>query len=186
MRKKPCKACSMAKRMKMRKKSRSGVYGIGRKKMGAIPTQQLLAMGVGALAAKYADLLLVQIPVQMVQDNKQLRDGVKTALGVFMSMQKNEMVANAGLGMAAFGAANLIGSFIPTATIDPDNATVRGISGSGRYDIGTGPVQMGYLGPQPNYQTVSGINAWDGIGTEPDMIAGNYVDSMNNGGLKVV
>ena len=186
MRKKPCKACSMAKRMKSRRRVRRGVYGIGRTKMGAIPTQQLLAMGVGALAAKYADLLLVQIPVQMVQDNKQLRDGVKTALGVFMSMQKNEMVANAGLGMAAFGAANLLGSFIPAASVDPNNVTIRGIGGSGRYDIGTGPVQMGYLGPQPNYQTVSGINAWDGIGTEPDMIAGNYVDTMNGGGLKVV
>jgi hypothetical protein len=175
MKKKPCKICAkMAGYRKNRKKmgkrrgrKRGGMYGVG-----AVPVTQLLTMGAGALvAAKFADGLLNKIPVKMIQDNQKVKDGVKAALGVGLTFVKNEYAVNAGLGMAAYAIANLVGGLIPTTPM----------SGTGRYEIGTGPTFMGALGQQANY--LNGIERWDGIGTEPDMIAGDFSD---NGGLTVV
>jgi hypothetical protein len=175
MKKKPCKICAKMAGLKRRRKGgkrgrkRGGMYGVG-----AVPVTQLLTMAAGALvAAKFADPLLNKIPVKQIQDNQKIKDGLKAALGVGLTFIKNEYAVNAGLGMAAFGIANLIGGLIPT--------TELGMSGTGSYEIGTGPTFMGALGPQANY--LNGIERWDGIGTEPDMIAGDFSD---NGGLSVV
>ncbi|NDD83717.1 hypothetical protein EBZ38_05455 [bacterium] len=144
---------------------RGGMYGVG-----AIPVTQLLTMSAGALvAAKYADSLLNKIPVKTIQDNQKVKDGLKAALGVGLTFMKNEYAVNAGLGMAAYGVASLLSGVLPA------------ISGTGKYEIGTGPTFMGALGPQSNY--LNGIERWDGIGTEPDMIAGDFSD---DGGLTVV
>lgn len=177
MKKKPCKICAkMAGYRKNRKKmgkrrgrKRGGMYGVG-----AVPVTQLLSMGAGALvAAKFADGLLNKIPVKMIQDNQKVKDGLKAALGVGLTFVKNEYAVNAGLGMAAYAIANLVGGLIPTEE--------AGVSGTGRYGIGTGPTFMGSLGQQANY--LNGINYYDGIGTEPDMIAGDFSD---DGGLTVM
>lgn len=156
--------------MKKRRKTsrrRRRISGVSK-----LPTQQLLLMAAGALvAAKVADPLLSKIPVKMVQDDQKVRDGIKAGLGVFLATQKNEMAANAGLGMAAYGIANLLSGYIPNLAI----------SGTGRYQGGTGPTFLGSLGPQANY--LQGIERWDGIGTEPDMISGDFSP---NGGLEVV
>ena len=193
MRKKTCKTC--ARRMagisgyKKRRKSsrkRKGMFGVGN--MGALPTTQLLSVFAGALTASIAGPLLQKIPVKMIQDKKLTRDAIKAGLGVVLAMQKNEMVANAGLGMTGYALTELVGGILPAnlTTETPDVTTVQGIFGSGRYDIGTGPVQMGALGPMPSYETVMGIDQWDGVGTEPDMIGGGYVEPLGNSGLKVV
>lgn len=148
-----------------RGRKRGGMYGVG-----AVPVTQLLTMAAGALvAAKFADPLLNKIPVKMVQDNQKVKDGLKAALGVGLTFVKNEYSVNAGLGMAAYGIASLLAPMLPA------------ISGTGSYEIGTGPTFMGALGPQANY--LNGIERWDGIGTEPDMIAGDFSD---DGGLTVM
>jgi hypothetical protein len=173
MKKKPCKICAKMAGMKRykkrgRKRGRKGMYGVG-----AVPVTQLLTMAAGALvAAKFADQLLKKIPVKQIQDNQKVRDGLKAALGVGLTFVKNEYATNAGLGMAAYGIANLVSGLIPP---------MSGVSGTGYYEIGTGPSFMGALGPQPNY--MNGLERWDGIGTEPDMIAGDFSD---DGGLSVV
>jgi hypothetical protein len=173
MKKKPCKICAKMAGMKRykkrgRKRGRKGMYGVG-----AVPVTQLLTMAAGALvAAKFADQLLKKIPVKTIQDNQKVRDGLKAALGVGLTFVKNEYAVNAGLGMAAYGVANLVSGLIPP---------MSGVSGTGSYEIGTGPTFMGALGPQANY--MQGIDRWDGIGTEPDMIAGDFSD---DGGLSVM
>jgi len=191
MRKKACKSC--ARRMagisgykKRRKTSRKrkGMFGVG--EMGALPTTQLLAVAGGAVLAKIAGPLLQKVPVKMIQDKKYTRDAIKAGLGVVLAMQKNELVANAGLGMTGFALTELIAGFLPSNLTTETPDAVAGIYGSGRYNLGTGPVQMGALGPMPSYETVMGINEWDGVGTEPDMIGGGYVEPLGNSGLKVV
>lgn len=175
MKKKPCKICAkMAglinrkKGGKRRRKKGSRMFGVG-----ALPVAQLLTMAAGALvAAKFADPLLSKIPVKAIQDNQKIKDGLKTALGIGLTFIKNEYAVNAGLGMAAYGVANLVGGLIPA---------ISGISGTGAYEIGTGPTFMGALGQQSNY--LNGIERWDGIGTEPDMISGDFSDE---GGLTVM
>jgi hypothetical protein len=176
MKKKPCKICAKMAKMngfKRRRKgsrkgrSKRGMYGVGN-----IPVTQLLTMSAGALvAAKYADALLNKIPVKQIQDNQKIKDGIKAALGVGLTFVKNEYAVNAGLGMAAYGVASLLSGVLPALPI----------SGTGMYEIGTGPTFMGALGPQANY--LNGIERWDGIGTEPDMIAGDFSD---DGGLSVM
>jgi hypothetical protein len=191
MRKKACKSC--ARRMagisgyKKRRKTtrkRKGMFGVG--EMGALPTTQLLAVAGGAVLAKIAGPLLQKVPVKMIQDKKYTRDAIKAGLGVVLAMQKNELVANAGLGMTGFALTELIAGFLPANLTTETPDAVAGIYGSGRYNLGTGPVQMGALGPMPSYETVMGINEWDGVGTEPDMIGGGYVEPLGNSGLKVV
>ena len=193
-RRKTCRTCArrMAcisgyKKRKSRSRRKKGMFGVG--EMGALPTQQLLAVAVGALTAKVAGPLLQKyVPVKMIQDQKMTRDAIKAGLGVVMAMQKNELVANAGIGMTGFALTELIGGFLPAnlTTETPDPAPVQGIFGSCRYNLGTGPVNMGALGPMPSYETVTGIDMWDGVGTEPDMIGGGYVEPLGNSGLKVV
>jgi hypothetical protein len=191
MRKKACKSC--ARRMagisgyKKRRKTtrkRKGMFGVG--EMGALPTTQLLAVAGGAVLAKIAGPLLQKVPVKMIQDKKYTRDAIKAGLGVVLAMQKNELVANAGLGMTGFALTELIAGFLPANLTTETPDAVAGIYGSGRYNLGTGPVQMGALGPMPQYETVMGIDQWDGVGTEPDMIGGGYVEPLGNSGLKVV
>ena len=191
MRKKACKSC--ARRMagisgyKKRRKTtrkRKGMFGVG--EMGALPTTQLLAVAGGAVLAKIAGPLLQKVPVKMIQDKKYTRDAIKAGLGVVLAMQKNELVANAGLGMTGFALTELIAGFLPANLTTETPDVVAGIFGSGRYNLGTGPVQMGALGPMPSYETVMGIDQWDGVGTEPDMIGGGYVEPLGNSGLKVV
>jgi len=176
MKKKPCKICAKMAGFINRKK---GGKKRGRKRgnrmygVGAVPVTQLLTMAAGALvAAKFADPLLSKIPVKAIQDDQKIKDGLKAALGVGLTYIKNEYAVNAGLGMAAYGIANLLSGLIPA---------IAGISGTGSYEIGTGPTFMGALGQQDNY--LNGIERWDGIGTEPDMIAGDF--SMD-GGLTVM
>lgn len=149
-------------RRRRRRTTKKGMFGVG--KAGSIPTNQILAIGAGAVAAKVSDKLMLKIPVKAIQDNPMLRDGIKAGLGIFMAMQKDAMVANAGLGMAGYAIAKAVGGFLPADYNDS-------ISGVGRYQLGTGPAMMG-LGPQANYSAVSGISAWDGVGTEPDMLMG--------------
>lgn len=191
MRKKTCKTC--ARRIaamngygkKRRKKRRSrGMFGVGN--VGAIPTQTLLAVSGGALAAKIAGGLLQKVPVKAIQDKKMYRDLIKTGLGVVLAMQKNEMIANAGIGMAGFSITELIAGFLPDGikTETPDVAGLYGVNNT--YQLGSSPVQMGALGTPPSYETVMGIDAWDGVGTDPDMIAGDYVDTLSPQGLRVV
>jgi hypothetical protein len=171
MKKKPCKICAKMAGYKKRRKGgkrgrkRGGMYGIG-----AVPVTQLLTMSAGALvAAKFADSLFNKIPVKQIQDSQKIKDGLKAALGVGLTFIKNEYAVNAGLGMAAYGIASLVSGVVPS------------IGGTGMYEIGTGPTFMGALGQQANY--LNGIERWDGIGTEPDMIAGDFSD---DGGLTVM
>lgn len=192
MRKKTCKTCARRiaalngyGRKKRSKKRRSkGMFGVG--ELGKVPTQTLLAVAGGALAAKIAGGLLQKVPVKAIQDKKMYRDIIKAGLGVVLSMQKNEMIANAGLGMTGFALTELIAGYLPESirTETPDIAGVYGMNNT--YQLGSSPVQMGALGMPPQYETVMGIDAWDGVGTEPDMISGGYVDTLAPQGLKVV
>lgn len=173
MKKKPCKICAKMAGLKRRRKigkrgrKKRGMYGVG-----AVPVTQLLTMAAGAfVAAKFADGLLNKIPLKQIQDSQKIKDGLKAGLGVGLTFLKNEYAVNAGLGMAAYAVANLVSGLIPTEPA---------VSGTGRYEIGTGPTFMGALGAQQSY--MGGIDRWDGIGTEPDMIAGDFSD---DGGLSV-
>jgi hypothetical protein len=167
-----CRKCEMMAKRRRRRRSKKGVFGVG--KIGSIPTEQILAMGAGALTAKIADPLLNKIPLKAIQDNQLLKDGIKAGLGVFMAMQKDSMIANAGLGMTAYAVASAVGGFIP-ADLFGGGDTASRLAGTGRYQIGTGPSFL--AGSRQAY--VAGTQAGTyGLGTQPEMLAGYGYDNV--------
>lgn len=168
-----CKSCA-------RKRRKNTVGALSADK---IPTEALLAGVVGALAAKVVDGPLSQIPVAAFQQPI-VRDGIKLGLGIVMTMMDNEMIANAGLGMATYTGARIVGSFLPTNLNDNGSVSgvggLTGIFGSGRYQVGSGPVniagarggQIPYAG-SASFESMSGTGGYDdGLVTAPDKIYG--------------
>ena len=159
-----CKSCS--------KKAR---YSVGALGMGEIPTRSIMAAAGGAAAAMIVDPMLAKIPVgkdattgeTVFQKNPLLRRAIELGLGVVMSAQDNMDVSAAGIGMAAYAAANIIGSFLPANMIS-------GIAGSGDYQLGSGPYNI--YGNDYNYAVAGAYNRYvglDGSETNPMAIYGD-------------
>jgi hypothetical protein len=153
-----CKSCS-------RKKSKIGALG-----MGEVPTRSIMAAAGGAAAAMLVDPLIAKIPVgkdaageNVFQKNPLLRNAIQLGLGIVMSAQDNTDVAAAGIGMSAFAAAKIVGSFLPEGGI-------FGIHGSGDYQLGSGPYNI--YGNDYNYAVAGNYGNYVGLdGSETDPMA---------------
>jgi hypothetical protein len=160
--------CTQCANMKKRNKKVAGVSGFDTAKFNVNKT---LYMVLGAVAAKAADGLLKKVPIAAFQDNAILRDAVKVGLGAALQMQDNEMIADLGLGMAAYGGAKIVGSFLPANL----NDAVAGMYGTGVYQNGTGPLNIS--GYQGGFQSLSGTGGYQGgLGTDPDAIISGMDD----------
>lgn len=96
---------------------------------------------VGAIAAQ---IVVSKLPIQ----NNLIKSAAPIAIGVFLSGNKNKLIAAAGTGMASVGGANLVKTLIPgisglTGSNDPyiaedDFPTLGAASGNvldGMYDV---------------------------------------------------
>lgn len=96
---------------------------------------------IGAIAAQ---IVVSKLPIQ----NNLIKSAAPIAIGVFLSGNKNQLIAAAGTGMASVGGANLVKTLIPgisglTGSNDPyiaedDFPTLGAASGNvldGMYDV---------------------------------------------------
>lgn len=171
-----CKSCQK----KMRRMSRhQNQYEVGAFDASAIPVRAIAMGAAGALVAKLADNPLKMIPVAAFQNNAVVRDATKLGLGVVMTMQGNEDVVNAGVGMAAYAATRVLGSFLPANL--QDGAAGASVAGVWR---------NGYPGSRPEFiagpqydqmdlemmDDVSGLYRSGQVGSDPNFIAGGNLE----------
>ena len=84
---------------------------------GKLPTTQILGVIAGSVAAGYAGKLVTKLMPTASETVKAL---VPLAAGVFLAMQKNEIVKGAGFGMVAAGGSLLVDAFIPASVGNVD------------------------------------------------------------------
>lgn len=73
--------------------------------------QPVLAAAAGVVAARMAN------KISFISENPTVGGAVKTGIGVFLAANRNKMLSNAGLGMAAVGASELLTSLLPPGTL---------------------------------------------------------------------
>jgi hypothetical protein len=75
-----------------------------------LPVQQVLGVVAGSVAAGLVGKLVTKFLPNASNTVKSL---VPIAAGVFLAMQKNEIVKGAGFGMVAAGGSSLVDAFVP-------------------------------------------------------------------------
>jgi hypothetical protein len=77
---------------------------------GKFPTTQILGVVAGSVAAGMVEKLVSKY---LPTSSASVKALVPIAAGVFLAMQKNEIVKGAGFGMVAAGGSSLVDAFIP-------------------------------------------------------------------------
>ena len=77
---------------------------------GKFPTTQILGVVAGSIAAGYVNNIITK---QMPDTKDNIKALIPLALGVFLAMQKNEIVKGAGFGMVAAGGSALVDALMP-------------------------------------------------------------------------
>jgi len=85
---------------------------------GKFPTTQILGVVAGSVAAGFVEKLVVKF---MPTSSATVRALVPVAAGVFLAMQKNEIVKGAGFGMVAAGGSALVDAFMPASVTGVDD-----------------------------------------------------------------
>ena len=85
---------------------------------GKFPTTQILGVVAGSVAAGMVEKLVLKY---MPTSSATVRALVPVATGIFLAMQKNEIVKGAGFGMVAAGGSALVDAFIPASVTGVDD-----------------------------------------------------------------
>jgi hypothetical protein len=85
---------------------------------GKFPTTQILGVVAGSVAAGMVEKLVLKY---MPTSSATVRALVPVAAGVFLAMQKNEIVKGAGFGMVAAGGSALVDAFMPASVTGVDD-----------------------------------------------------------------
>jgi len=88
---------------------------------GKFPTTQVLGVVAGSIAAGYVSNIITK---QMPETKENVKALIPLALGVFLAMQKNEIIKGAGFGMVAAGGSALVDALMPPDTTTP---AVKGV-----------------------------------------------------------
>jgi hypothetical protein len=80
---------------------------------GKFPVTQILGVVAGSVAAGLVGKLVVKF---LPTSSKTVQALVPVAAGVFLAMQKNEIIKGAGFGMVAAGGSALVDAFMPAVT----------------------------------------------------------------------
>ena len=81
---------------------------------GKLPVMQILGVVGGAFAAGIVNNLITK---NMPDAKENIKSLIPLGLGVFLAMQKNEIVKGAGLGMVAAGGSALIKALMPDPAV---------------------------------------------------------------------
>jgi hypothetical protein len=133
---------------------------------GKMPIQQVLGVLAGAVAANLAGQLVTKL---MPDANNTIKGLIPVGLGVFLAMQKNEIVKGAGFGMVAKGGGDLVAGMLPSITgIDTDELFL-----SEYYDDGLGlPADQSILSLPADQSILSGMDD-DGLFGDDDGLFGD-------------
>ena len=85
---------------------------------GKFPTTQILGVVAGSVAAGMVGKLVLKY---MPTASATVQALVPVAAGVFLAMQKNEIVKGAGFGMVAAGGSALVDAFMPETVGNVDD-----------------------------------------------------------------
>jgi hypothetical protein len=85
---------------------------------GKFPTTQILGVVAGSVAAGMVGKLVLKY---MPTASATVQALVPVAAGVFLAMQKNEIVKGAGFGMVAAGGSALVEAFMPATVGNVDD-----------------------------------------------------------------
>ncbi len=85
---------------------------------GKFPTTQILGVVAGSVAAGIVGKLVLKY---MPTASATVQALVPVAAGVFLAMQKNEIVKGAGFGMVAAGGSALVDAFMPATVGNVDD-----------------------------------------------------------------
>ena len=85
---------------------------------GKFPTTQILGVVAGSVAAGMVEKLVLKY---MPTSSATVRALVPVATGIFLAMQKNEIVKGAGFGMVAAGGSALVDAFMPASVTGVDD-----------------------------------------------------------------
>lgn len=85
---------------------------------GKFPTTQILGVVAGSVAAGLVGKLVLKY---MPTSSATVQALVPVAAGVFLAMQKNEIVKGAGFGMVAAGGSALVEAFMPATVGNVDD-----------------------------------------------------------------
>ena len=77
---------------------------------GKLPVQQILGVVAGSVAAGLVEKAVTKF---LPKSSGTVKALVPIAAGVFLAMQKNEIMKGAGFGMVAAGGSSLVEAFIP-------------------------------------------------------------------------
>ena len=81
---------------------------------GKMPVQQVLGVLAGAVAANLAGQLVTKM---LPNTSNTIKGLIPVGLGIFLAMQKNEIVKGAGYGMVAKGGGDLVSGMIQSITV---------------------------------------------------------------------
>jgi hypothetical protein len=85
---------------------------------GKFPTTQILGVVAGSVAAGFVEKLVGKY---MPNSSGTVKALVPVAAGIFLAMQKNEIVKGAGFGMVAAGGSALVDAFMPASVGEVDD-----------------------------------------------------------------
>ena len=90
---------------------------------GKFPTTQILGVVAGSVAAGMVEKLVTKLLPNSTPYVKAL---IPVAAGIFLAMQKNEIVKGAGFGMVAAGGSALVDAFMPASVTGVDDYFMNG------------------------------------------------------------
>lgn len=137
------------------------------------PTQQILGVVAGSVAAGMVEKLVTKFLPNQSATVKAL---VPVAAGVFLAMQKNEIVKGAGFGMVAAGGSALVNAFMPPAVGNVDDLFISEMDEMNAYDdYLNAPADQSILSAPADQSILSGMDE-DGMFGEEEMINAYYGD----------
>jgi hypothetical protein len=146
---------------------------------GKFPTTQILGVVAGSVAAGMVGKLVTKFMPTASETVKAL---VPVAAGIFLAMQKNEIVKGAGFGMVAAGGSALVDAFMPASVTGVDDYFMNGDDDfmNGDDDFVSLPADQSILSAPADQSILSGYDDESGMyGEEEYMNAydgGSYQD----------
>jgi hypothetical protein len=145
---------------------------------GKFPAQQVLGVVAGSVAAGFVGKLVTKFMPTASETVKAL---VPLAAGVFLAMQKNEIVKGAGFGMVAAGGSALVDAFMPAGVSGVDdyfmNGDDEGMYGdedfmNGNDDFVSLPADQSILSAPADQSILSGYGDESGMYGDDDVMNG--------------
>jgi hypothetical protein len=146
---------------------------------GKFPVTQILGVVAGSVAAGLVGKLVSKF---MPTASGTVKALVPVAAGVFLAMQKNEILKGAGFGMVAAGGSALVDAFMPAGVTGIDDYFLSEADDMiGEYDDMMGlPADQSILSMPADQSILSGYDDEMGLNGEEDFMnaydGGNYQD----------